>query len=157
GPQGRRPEVLVGGEHAPRRGQVEAGWLCEAHATESAAERGIFHPADAEVLTGDEVAVEAAGAAAERRILRRTLRVGDLGLEVVPSARDRRVDAAPPANRPAPLVVGMAGVHATKAISVSGKSGHAAIVGGADVMHRAHDLGRAPGLIDAEVADDVRT
>src|SRR4029078_6918843 len=71
------------------------------------------------------------------------LLVSDLRLKKVTLADHRRVQLDAAADRKAPLVVRMAGVNG-------------AIVQRTDLVCGGHDLGRAPGLVDAQVADDIR-
>ena len=108
-------------------------------------------------------------------IAQRPLGIVCLRLEVIALSEIREVPAQAGTHHPAPLVVGMAGCG--EAVTVTaGESIHvntivkvaryerpriatndvrATVVIGIDLMGRGHDLGTAPGLVDADIADDV--
>ena len=130
GPPTRVPDVLVGGECAPHPGQLDLGAGAE-HAVRDPAHahraRGIVH------LVGALVGAEAGRA------------LGVAGVEADHVAAGQ-VELGAGRHRPAQLIVGMAVVHAV------GREP----VGAARFVERAADAGEAPGLVDAQVGDDVR-
>src|SRR5450759_1942449 len=140
------PEVLVGRVYDPRRGQLDGGLAASA----GAAEHAIGNPAIAHTIA---IEAERADRAVfrERRVAACTFGIVDLGLQVVarPDHRSEQLEAC--TDRKANDIGGIA------ALSIAGQAAsRAGIVAAAGVMESAHDLGRTPGLIDAQVGHDIR-
>lgn len=75
----------------------------------------------------------------------RTFGVVDLGLEEITLPDHRRIQLDAGADREAPFVIKMTRCRC-----------QLVVVGGIDLVQCAHDLRRAPCLIDAKICDDVR-
>ena len=84
-------------------------------------------------------------------VLQCTLGVVDLGLEVVACADHRRIQLEAAADRPAPLVVGVT----TAFWQAPMMAGGVVVIRREDLVRSTGDLSRTPGLVDAEIGDDV--
>src|SRR5262249_16199657 len=111
---------------------------------------------------------------AHHQIAQRPLGVVHLGLEEIALRNHREVQAQAGTHNPAPFVAGMPGCGQAVTItagersrpkgaevarherpSVGANGVRAAEVCGIDLMGRGHDLGAAPGLVEADIADDI--
>src|SRR5262245_43515002 len=148
-PPPRAPEVLIRRVDVPGRGQVQVG--CRPSGQCAAIDRIRYDAQGNAVLVVLDVRIAA-------RILedvpQRTLRVVDLGLEVVALADHRRVQLEAAADRPAPLVIRVT------AAFWGGKwqpRWCVDVIEWNDLVRSRRDLGRTPGLVDAQIGDDVRS
>src|SRR6202020_2767853 len=68
---------------------------------------------------------------------------------------ERGIDRETRTSHPAPLVAGVADAAGTGGARSGLQRVGGAVVAGVDLVQGAHDLGRAPRLIDAQVGDEV--
>src|SRR6185437_14639280 len=131
--------MLVGHVDFPGAGQLASSCIA---GRKRAAEDAIT--ADAIPLGATRQVVDVAAVSGVPQILGSTLGVVDLADEIVAGRDERRIDLKAAAHDPAPRIAGVTG------------NGESAVVAGIDLMQGAHDLRTAPGLVDTQIADDVR-
>src|SRR3974390_81641 len=146
------PEWLVGEIEAPSGGQLNRG--------RSAIADGTAIDAIREDAVGNALAMRQPIVAVRvlEQVTQRASAVVNLTPDVVASAYVRRVDLQAGTNRVAPRVARVTrdfvGLHESG--RRSGRIDIEVVVVGVDLMQGAHDLGRPPRLVDADVADDIR-
>src|SRR6516162_1253235 len=146
----RRPVVLVGDVEAPGCGQLAAGAaMCPNDAPKGRAlgtarqtgEYAVAHHPKAIVITTLDLHVRRVVGLSQ--ISQSAVGVVYFALEVLALSDHREIQTQAGANDIAPLIAGMSG----------GRSG--IVVHGINFVSRGHDLGAAPSLVHADIADDV--
>src|SRR4029077_5429442 len=140
-PPARVPEVLVGRVDIPGRGETELCRRAASRAGDSAAIDCVAHDTEALVLTLDLAPI---GVGRLEDITECALRVIHLRLEVVALTDHRSVQLDTGTNGKTQFIIGVTFGRAQRGV-----------IDTVDLMQGAHDLGRTPSLIDAQVGHNV--